>query len=140
MPRCLLASPDGVCASIDATQADAARALGAAAGDVALVGAVDELRAFAVARRARDGLPRNPLCVDPARFHELPLHGPVLFVGTDDDGEEADVDAAALERLLRASARDAGERGGGEEGGAPPQQQRHRVRGSRRASASLASF
>ena len=99
MPRMTLVHADGRFEETVATQAQAARVLGDETG-VALVGAIDELRAFAVARRERAHLPLNVLCVDEFRFHETPIRGPVLFVGTGDDGEEIDVDAEALRGYL----------------------------------------
>lgn len=95
----MIVHADGRFEEVVATQAQAATILEDATG-VTLVGAIDELRVFAVARRQRAHLPCNALCLNEARFHETPLRGPVLFVGTGDEGEEIDVDVEALKRCL----------------------------------------
>ena len=97
MPRCLVAHTDGRLEEVFTTQANATHILG---GSVSLVGAFDEIRVFAVARKDADALAPNCLCIHKDRFHDLPLRGPVLFVATGDEGEEIDVDVEALQRLL----------------------------------------
>ena len=99
MPQSLLVHADGRFETVATTQANAAHILQDDTG-VSLVGAIDELRVFAVARRERAHLPCNTLCVNESRFHETPIRGPVLFVGTGEEGEEIDVDTDALKRCL----------------------------------------
>lgn len=96
--RCVLVQPDGTAACVAAAQQEAHAVLG---GAVTLVGAVDELGVFAVALRDAAALPAHAWCTDPARF-DLPVRGPVLFVATDEAGEEADVDEARLRGALGA--------------------------------------
>lgn len=64
-----------------------------------MVGAVHEIWVFAVARANASDLPENPACTNPARF-DLPVHGPVLFVATDANGDQMNVDREALLTLL----------------------------------------
>lgn len=99
--QCVLVHADGRVTPRRLWQRDAHTCLG---GAVALVGAVDEERAFAVALRQEEEATRllavNGACTDPARFHVLPVRGPVLFVGTDADGAETDLDVASLSARL----------------------------------------
>ena len=100
--QCVLVHADGRVEPKRVWQRDAHACLG---GAVTLVGAVDEERAFAVALHASETLPVNVACTDPTRFHSLPVRGPVLFVGTDADGAETDLDVASLSARLTPAAR-----------------------------------
>jgi hypothetical protein len=95
--NCLLVHADGRVDDVRLLQREAAAWLG---GDVTLVGAVDEARAFAVGLRDAARLPVNTACADAARF-DVPVRGPVLFVGTDEDGDETHVDRAKVLACLR---------------------------------------
>lgn len=98
MSRCLLVHPDLTYEVHRAAQREATALLG---GPVTLVGGIDELRIFVAARKAEGDAPDlaaavHPLCTDSDRF-EGPVRGPMLFVCTDDVGDEVDVD---VDRLL----------------------------------------
>lgn len=95
--NCVLAHPDGTCEDVCVAQAEAHKLLG---GPVTLVGAVAPAHAFAVALRESARLPVNTLCTDPSRF-DAPVRGPVLFVATDDAGDEMAVDRPRLLACLR---------------------------------------
>jgi hypothetical protein len=97
---CLLAHADGTLEDVRIHQREASEVLG---GDVTLVGAVAAAHVFAVGRRDAAALPPNPLCTDPSRF-DVPVRGPVLFVATDDEGEEMPVDRERLLACLRGAA------------------------------------
>lgn len=91
--NCVVVHADGSTEQMVLCQSQASEYLG---GAVTFVGAVDEVRCFAVGLRDSAQLPLNTACTDPKRF-DVPVRGSVLFVATDDSGEETHVDA---ERLL----------------------------------------
>ena len=95
----MLVSEDGASSIVHVAQRDARRVL--EDEGVTLVGAIDELNVFAVAKQNRSHLSVNVVCSDAARFHDLPLRGPILFVATDDRGEEVDVDIVKLKTVLQ---------------------------------------
>ena len=95
--QCVLVHADGAVEDVHLWQRDASARLG---GAVTFVGAVTEARAFAVGLRDAAHLPVNVACTDPARF-EAPVRGSVLFVGTDDEGEEVPVERKVLLECLK---------------------------------------
>ena len=90
--QCVLVHATGAVEVLCLHQRDVSARLG---GAVTFVGAVTEAQAFAVGLRDAAHLPVNVACTDPARF-DTPVRGPVLFVGTDDEGEETSVERAVL--------------------------------------------
>ena len=102
MTDCLWVEPSG---EARALQVEHTQAHTLFQGSLTMVGAVPELGVFATGLRdpGSEAAP-NVFCTDPSRFHDLPVHGPVLFVGIDAHGEPCDVDTEALLTLLRQSA------------------------------------
>ena len=65
-----------------------------------MAGAIDDLHIFVVALREPPAQAAvNHACRD-ERYFDVPVYGPVLFVATDSEGEETDVDCDALEKRL----------------------------------------
>ena len=99
MSVCLLVHTDGTRERVVWEQCEVAKRLG---GAISFVGAIDALRVVAV------GLANAPVAHGPnalARthphvFHDMDVRGPIIFVGSDDDGDEMDVDVAALHASL----------------------------------------
>jgi hypothetical protein len=96
MSVCLLVHADGTRERVVWDQRAIATHLG---GAITFVGALDDLHAVIVglAREAAADLDVNALArTHPHLFHDTDVRGPVVFVGSDDEGEEMDVDATAL--------------------------------------------
>ena len=100
MSVCLLVHADGARERVVWDQRAVATHLG---GAITFVGALHDLHVVVV------GLADAPADLDvnalarthPHLFHEADVRGPVVFVGSDDDGEEMDVDVDALCGALR---------------------------------------
>ena len=95
--QCVRVDPGGPLSKVRLYQRDAHAHLG---GSLTMVGAIDDLHVFVVALReppAQAAL--NTACRD-ERYFDVPVHGPVLFVATNQEGEEIDVDYDALRERL----------------------------------------
>jgi hypothetical protein len=103
--ECVLAETNSRLRVLSVDHRHAQKVLAASVGDAAavvdltMVGGLDELQVFAVGVRDAAALPLNPYCTDSTRF-DVPVRGPVLFIGSDAAGEPIDVPAEALLRAL----------------------------------------
>jgi hypothetical protein len=100
--RLLLAREDGSYDEVDSTQREAHEVLG---GPVQIVGAIDELNVVAAGLRDNDDLHANPFCGDKDRFED-DVRGPVLFVASDAQGDEIDVNVEVLINVIVPSLKD----------------------------------
>lgn len=94
MHQCLLVHGDGTAETVIICQTHAHTLF--ASAPLTMLGAVPSLDVFAVGMRDAEHLPPNPLCTDASYFIDLPVRGPVLFVGTDARGEQMSVDCKSL--------------------------------------------
>jgi hypothetical protein len=95
MVQSLLLHPNGKNEVVDWPHEKVAHNMG---GAITFKGAVDELHVFAIALADPTGHELNLHCKCPNIFMELPIHGPVLFVATDDDGEPMCVKVEELKK------------------------------------------
>ena len=97
MPRIVLWNQSGDVTEFNASQSSAHTLLG---NEVTIVGAIPELNVIvAAAAASSEDEPIHPISVHTKYFHQI-VRGPLLFVATDDDGDETDVDVQALRALL----------------------------------------
>ena len=104
MPRgntttmCMRCDADGTLTSVRLDQRKVSKELGG--GPIGFVGAIPDLQVFIVARVFEDvdvetgndaGKVNRAYVTHPQYFHEVP-RGPVVFVGSDDAGDEMDVE------------------------------------------------
>ena len=88
MSRCIHCDTDGTLSVITCDQRDVANRLG---GGIGFVGALPEANIFIVGRRDTC-LPVNRAYIThKILFHET-ARGPLILIGSDEDGEEIDVD------------------------------------------------
>ena len=98
MPRSWLLPVDGKAEIVDWPHEKVCEKMG---GMITFVGGIDALQVFALALQTPDStMQTNPWCTDREVFLELPVHGPVLFIATDEAGEPMDVDADAVQSHL----------------------------------------
>ena len=96
--RCLWVEPDGTHREVH-TEHDQAYTLFRGAS-LTMLGGLDELKVFAVGLREPSAdAAVHQLCTDGTRF-DVPVRGPVLFVGTDAAGEPMDVDVEGVMWVL----------------------------------------
>lgn len=101
MPVCVIVSDTDEWATFNIRHQSVSQHLG---GPVTFVGAVPTLHVFAVGLVDTAGCNENFACQDGDIFMELPVHGPVMFIATDDYGEPMDVDVDALHGVLKSKA------------------------------------
>lgn len=98
MVRSVVLRPCGARETVEWAHEEVSQRLG---GSITFVGAVPELHVFAVGLSECGEVNRH--CVDERIFLQLPVHGPVVFVATDDDGEPMDVDVEGLASVIAES-------------------------------------
>ena len=102
MSQCILLATDGRVSAVTWPHREVSQRLG---GPITFVGAIPSLNAVVVAREEGDSLDPNPFCDALVRTGCIGsecghIRGHILVVGSDDDGEECDVDAEAVRRHL----------------------------------------
>lgn len=91
--QCLLVHPDGRRERVVWDHREVAQRLG---GAITFVGAVDHLWVVAVAlQEPPPGLEVHAMSSE-SWIHEAEVRGPILFAGSDAEGEEMDVDVDSL--------------------------------------------
>lgn len=96
MTRCLVAHCNGTREEVACPHSQISAYL---QGPVCFVGAMHDINAIAVARvQDDDSVNKQPINPIPTRllFDATPIYGNIVFVASDDEGEEIDLDVEAL--------------------------------------------
>lgn len=64
------------------------------------VGAIYDCNAFALAYEETEGMVANVVAAQFPQFFETSVRGPIVFVGSDENGDACDIDVSVLSEFL----------------------------------------